>query len=86
MSEVADAAARVEVPVTPRVPATPRLYPGVVEPIPSLPLAARVRRLRPDDDAIERRLLLPASPVIDSAADGVVDPTPKRPFEPKKNI
>ena len=43
--------ARVVVPVTPRVPATPRRYAGVLEPTPIFPLASIVKNADPDEDA-----------------------------------
>jgi hypothetical protein len=48
---VADALARVACPVTPNVPATPRRYAGVVEPIPTLPLAKIVKSDAPVEEA-----------------------------------
>jgi hypothetical protein len=43
--------ARVEVPVTPRVPATPRVNPGVEDPIPTFPLARIEKKEDPEDEA-----------------------------------
>ena len=63
-----------------------RLENGDVEPRPRLPFAPSVNRLSPVDEAIENRLLLPAAPVIESAAEGVEDPIPRRPLEPKLNM
>ena len=79
MSEVADAVARVDWPVTPRVPATPRLYPGVVEPIPSLPLAAKLNKIAPVDEAMVRGLT-PLVPRTAREAIGVDDPIPTLPL------
>ena len=51
MRAVAEAVASVACPVTPRVPVTPSVYPGVVEPIPTLPLERIVNIDTPVDDA-----------------------------------
>ena len=51
VSAVAEAVASVVCPVTPRVPATPRVYPGVVDPIPTLPLAKIVNIDTPVEEA-----------------------------------
>lgn len=67
------------------LPATWRRSDGVVTPSPSLPLAPSVRKLAPDEEAIERRLL-PLVPVIASIADGVVDPSPSLPLMPRLSI
>ena len=59
---------------------------GDVDESPNLPFVANVKRLAPDDDAIERRLLLPAAPVIASMADGVVEPRPSLPLTPRLSM
>ena len=51
MENVAEAVVSDVCPVTPRVPARPRVYPGVDEPIPTLPFASTVKSDVPDDDA-----------------------------------
>jgi hypothetical protein len=48
---VAEALARVVCPVTPKVPATPRRKPGVVEPIPTFPLERIVKSDAPVEEA-----------------------------------
>ena len=48
---VVEALASVVCPVTPNDPATPRRYAGVVEPIPTLPLAKIVKSEAPVDEA-----------------------------------
>jgi hypothetical protein len=50
--------ARVEVPVTAKVPATPRRYPGVVDPTPTFPLARIVKSDAPVDEATLNGLVL----------------------------
>ena len=53
---------------------------GEVDPMPNLPLDAKVNILKPDDDAITRGFL-PAVPVIERFAVGVEEPIPTLPFE-----
>jgi hypothetical protein len=61
-------------PVTPTVPATPRVYAGDVDPIPTLPLDATLNHCAPVEEAIVKRLLRdPAVPVSERRDDGVVD-------------
>jgi hypothetical protein len=43
--------ASVEVPLTPKVPPTPSKYPGVEDPIPTLPLASTVKSVDPVEEA-----------------------------------
>ena len=55
--------ASVEVPVTPSVPATPSVYPGVDDPIPTLPLASTERKEAFDEEATLKMVLVdPATP------------------------
>ena len=57
------------------------MYPGVVDPIPTLPLASTLRMVAPVDDAIAKRSLV-VVPTILSIATGVVDPIPTLPLTP----
>ena len=55
-------------------------------PIPTRPDELMIKTEEPEDEATEKRSLLPAAPVIESDADGVVEPIPNLPFDAKVNI
>ena len=68
--------ASVEVPVTPRVPPTPKVYPGVVDPIPTFPLASTVKSVLPVEEATVNGLLDPLPCTKKVVVLLVVVPTP----------
>jgi hypothetical protein len=79
VSPVVDAVVRVDCPVTPRVPATPRRKPGVEDPTPTLPLERTVRKDALDDEAIVKiELVAPAVPTTVRSAVGVEELIPRR--------
>ena len=76
--------ARVACPVTPRVPATPRRYPGVDDPIPTFPLAKTFKNDTPVDDATLRiAFVSPELPIIETRDDVDVVPIERAESHPE---